>query len=238
MSFEIILVIAGLIAFLIFLFLIETKIADYNLKKNTNPNLLKLSEKYHTYSGKSIYSIQDAKNYFMSQRCSHFHMAREYPKIYEQYKKLNISKQMENDWRYEQLEEFYKEIMNNDVDTLWYIHFCMEELVTSLKTERALAKMLEVTNYIRDKVPYKDRVKVSENINGREHFYIKEKFKMKEQSGLILLAYDLKNEEVAKEFIKLSLYFADYSENRDQLDIKRCQKSIKLCNDIKDELKL
>lgn len=179
---------------------------------------------------KSIKHIDEAKEYFKHMGCSHFHMAREYPQRYEEYKQLSIPKEKEEEWRLEQLDEYYKKIMETkDYNELWCIHSSMDELVETIKNEFALKKILDATRYIRDKVPHMDRVIVSETINGRKY--------RRYRSGLIYLSYDLKDISAAKEFVGLSLHFAKYLENKSR-DLERCQNATILCNDIRQELML
>ena len=178
---------------------------------------------------KPIRSIDDAKYYFKQMGCSHFHMAREYTDRYKEYKLLNISKQTEIEWKLEQLDEYYKRIMVENDDNLWIVHSSMDDLVETLKNEYALGKILEVTRFIREKVPLNDRVIVSETINGRSD--------RKYRSGLIYLSYDLKNISAAKEFAELSLHYATYIENKTR-EKERCCRATYLCNAITEELKL
>jgi hypothetical protein len=42
-----------------------------------------------------IKTVEQAKEYFREMGCSHFHMGREAPNRYDEYKGLNISKEME-----------------------------------------------------------------------------------------------------------------------------------------------
>lgn len=176
-----------------------------------------------------ITSIEQAKEYYRAMGCSHFHMAREYPNRYEEYQKLNISKQKETLWKTEQLDEYYNDVVENKTDMeLWIIHSRISELVESLKTEIAIRKILEVTEYIRDRVPMRDRVIVSETINGRGIRSIRR--------GLIYLAYDLKRIDLAKAFVELSLHFSTITKNC--RDSTRCKQATELCNDIKLELRL
>jgi hypothetical protein len=177
-----------------------------------------------------IKSVEQAKKYFRSMGCSYFHMGREFPERYREYKQLNISEQTETKWRTEQLEEYYTNILKSKDDiSLWSVHSNMDELVETLKTDAALKKMLEVTQHICDRVPFKDRVIVSETINGRKY--------RRFRSGLIYLAYDLNDIPLAKEFAQLSLHFATYEEQKSR-NFERCQEAVKLCNDIKLELAL
>ena len=177
-----------------------------------------------------IKSIEQAKEYFKYMGCSGFYMCREYPQRYMEYLQLNILKEIEAEWRMEKLDEYYKDIMENRENlTLWIVHSRMEELVATLKTDKALKKMLEATRNIYSKVPFADRVLVSETINGRRH--------IKYRDGLIYLAYDLKNISVAKEFAELAIHFSIYEEKKSR-DYERCKNSNKLCLDIMRELKL
>ncbi|MGE5473913.1 MAG: hypothetical protein ACM3UU_06795 [Ignavibacteriales bacterium] len=177
-----------------------------------------------------INSVQKAKEYFRFMGCLHFHMAREFPKRYEEYKQLNIPKQTEIEWITEQLDEYYRDIIENKNDIpLWTIHSRMYDLVETLKTDTALNMILEVTQRIREKVSYEDRVIISETINGRKD--------RKYRSGLIYLSYDLNDIFIAKAFIELSQYYSIYEEGKSR-DLERCQSAAKICNDIKNELKL
>ena len=177
-----------------------------------------------------ITSIQQAKSFFQPMGCSHFHMDREYPNRAKEYKHLGISKQMEKEWTQEKFDEHYVRIMeNSDPASLWILHSAMENLLTSIKSESALEKMLKATKFIRDKVPLKDRVIVAETINGRTV--------RSARQGLIYLAYDWNNIPAAKEFADLALHFAQYDKQKNR-GHERCMNAIKLCNEIRQELNL
>jgi hypothetical protein len=179
----------------------------------------------------TIKTIQQAKEFFIAMGCSGFHMSREYPKRYDEYKQLHISTQAETEWRKEEFDRYYASIMDNtNPGSLWMYHSSMESLLYALKSELALMRMLEVTQFMRDKVPLNDRVIVAETINGRTV--------RKARMGLIYLAYDWNNIPAAKAFVELSLHFSAYYNEQDNRGIERCRNAIKRCNDIKRELKL
>ena len=162
--------------------------------------------------------------------CSHFHMCREYPQRYDEYMKLNIAKEKETEWRLEELDKYYDDVLSNKENaSLRIIHSSAAELVAMIKTADALRKTLLITQYIKDKVPFYDRVIVSETINGRAD--------RKYHSGLIYLAYDLNEIEIAKAFVDLSLHFSYYLPDKSR-DYDRCKEAAKLCIDIRDELNL
>ena len=183
-----------------------------------------------------IGSIEQAKEYFRSMGCSHFHMAREFPERYNEYKKLNIPQQTELTWRIERFDEIYSAIMENkNNERLWWLHSELYDLYRDIKTDNELIKILEATKHIRNKVPMRERVIVAETINGRPTGL---KTTRQARSGLIYMSYDLGNIIAAKEFVELSLHFS----NPNSLELigmrVRCQKSIYLCLDIKNELGL
>lgn len=115
-------------------------------------------------NNESIETLQGAKEFFKSMGCFHFHMSRDDPQRYE-YRDLNILEQIETEWRTERFNAYYNSIMDGINDTeLWNTHSVMYELLESLKTEDTLAKTLEVTQNIRDKIPARDRIIVVEKL--------------------------------------------------------------------------
>jgi hypothetical protein len=181
-------------------------------------------------SNEPITTAEQAKKFFVSMGCSGFHMFREYPERYEEYKKLAISEYQENEWRLEQIDAYLRDIMvTKNNSELWYMHSEMAELVEVVKTSEALEKMLMATHHMRDTVPFEDRVIVAETINGRRD--------RKYRSGLIYLAYDLQSPSIAKGFVELSLYFSNNVEGMTS-DFTRCQNATQTCNEIVVELGL
>jgi hypothetical protein len=177
-----------------------------------------------------LHTIEQAKTYFREMGCSHYHMARDFPQRYEEYKKLNISRELEREWELEQFYEYYSHLMETaDNDSLWKIHSGMYDLYEGLKTDQELMKLLEVTRHIRDKVPISDRVIVAETITGRAA--------KGARTGLIYKAYDSGHLGAAKEFSELSLHFSDCDEPGIR-NKERCQRATELCNEIKLELGL
>ena len=182
-----------------------------------------------------IETLEQAKNFFMYMECSLFHMGREYPQRYAEYKNLNIPKQTENEWRRDKFYEISSKIMENpSSDSTWMLHNQMYDLFVSLRTKDELLKMLEVTKYIRDKVPANDRVIIAETINGRA--------RREDRSGLIYSAYDTGDFAMAKEFAELSLTYSSVDDNNKwkfwDKSKQRNQMSSQLCKEIMNELGL
>jgi hypothetical protein len=177
-------------------------------------------------------NLQQAKEFFKSMGCSHYHMAHEYPDRYKEYRRLRIPKQTEMVWMDEKFDEYYAGFLHyyTDPNALQLQYNLMYELFLSLRTATALTKMLETTQHLRDRIPMKDRIIFAEIINGTLS-------QRKDRLGLIYLAYDLKNIAAAKAFLELSLYFSRH-DDWEIRDIERCKRAVKLCEDIKLELKL
>jgi hypothetical protein len=181
-------------------------------------------------STEPIKTIEQAKEFFIKMDGSPYEMAREYPQRYDEYRQLNISKQTELEWREELLEKHFDSIKESkDAGQIWTIYSNMYRVFENLKTSTALEKMLETTQYIRDKAPMKNRVIIAEYINGLTA--------RSTRQGLIYIAYDSNNISAAKAFIELSLHFSAY-DGQDRFGIERSQKAARLCNEIKAELGL
>jgi len=177
-----------------------------------------------------IKTIEQAKIYFRLAECSHDGMARNSLQRHDEYRQLNISKQLEMEWIKERFDECHKSILENTEDDLFSDIFNgMYNLFAKLKSENELKIMLDVAHFIRDKMRLKDRIIVASTINGRT---VREA-----RTGLIYLAYDMKNIVAAKEFANLSLYFSAYIEGKtSKLDY--CEKQTNLCKEIMQELGL
>lgn len=59
----------------------------------------------------TIEHIDEAKTFYWRMGCSHFHMAREYPERYAEYKALAIRSETEAAWRQELADQMYTQIM-------------------------------------------------------------------------------------------------------------------------------
>ena len=182
---------------------------------------------------KPITTIEQAKEYFRAFYCSHFHMWRDgIEERNNEYKELNITKQMEAEWINEQFDEYYFGIMENklDKDLFGQYYWKMYDLYANLETESTLRKMLEVTRHLRDltsTLDALDKVVIAETINGRTI--------QSARNGLIYKAYDTGNIEIAKEFADLSLHYSSYGKE-EFTGKQRCIDANKLCINIKREL--
>jgi len=177
-----------------------------------------------------ITTLEQAKNFFIVMEGSPYEMAREFPQRYDEYRSHAIPKETEVSWREELLVNHFNRIKEGkEADQLWSLHSNMNRLYEDLKTDKALMTMLEATQYIREKVPMKQRVMVAETINGRTA--------REARRGLIYMAFDSNNIPAAKAFIELSLHFSAY-DGQDSYGIERSRKASQLCSDIQRELGL
>lgn len=182
-----------------------------------------------------IKTLEQAKAFFIYMECSRFHMGREYPQRYDEYRKLNVSEQTEHEWRRDRFYETYLSIKEKpNSDSTWKLHKHLCDLYMSLRTEEELLKILEVTKYIRDKLLTDDRLIIAETINGRA--------RREDRSGLIYAAYDSGKLAAAKEFVELSLEFSSFSDNNKwkfwDKNKQRGQRAKQLCKEIVQELGL
>ncbi len=118
--------------------------------------------------------LSEARDYFMRYNGMGFHMCREEPALYEQYKKLNISRTMENDWRLEILREIenrFYELQHNA--TAWIAIGTFIEVLFSVITQhedngKRLLKMLEYAN---ENLDQRQKILIMEHMSGRNSSY-------------------------------------------------------------------
>ncbi len=67
---------------------------------------------------KVIKTLDDAKEFFLAMGCSSFHMDREYPSRYTEFKSLNISKDILKLWQQENIDSLFKKINRKHCDNL------------------------------------------------------------------------------------------------------------------------
>lgn len=183
------------------------------------------------FSRPIITNWKEAKKYFLDMGCSHFHMSRDYPETYKEYKNKNISRQTENHWRQEQFNKYFYALLSAEcsLSDMWIIHSRMNDLIEyeeEMRTLDNLSRLLTATEHIKDIVPIKDVAMISETINGRSE--------RRYRRGPIYSSYDLGNVEMARSFAELSQYLINRKSNPDE----RCINAINKCNKIKKELKL
>jgi hypothetical protein len=149
-----------------------------------------------------IKTLEQAKRYFISMGCSSFHMMRENPQRFNEYKVLDIDPKIESEWI---KEEFENKIENfNSIPTNEYGH-----LLTSLdsmieRKEFYLEKLLELVMKIQERIPLDQIEYVLSTIIGNNG--------TKSKGGLIQKSYDLKCIDLANKFYTQTKLFLKKAE--------------------------
>ena len=93
-----------------------------------------------------ISNIEQAKRYFISMGCSHFHLCREDSQKAKEYYALKIGSDVESQWRKEVFERGLAEICSCDGKDLWWKYSNLADLME--RDSFYLEKMMEVTDKI------------------------------------------------------------------------------------------
>ncbi|MDE6470900.1 MAG: hypothetical protein K2L19_07785 [Eubacterium sp.] len=111
--------------------------------------------------------IAEAEEFFKRFNGQSFHMCREALPEYEEFKKLNLSSDITEQWRQELLGDYFSRLFA-DVEDVWWIHSCIIDILKSTSTNLtenckklldAMAKMTELNN--------RHKVIIIENMAGR-----------------------------------------------------------------------
>ena len=146
-------------------------------------------------------SFSDAQFLFKNFGCSHFHMYREDPELYSNYKDLSISSQQELQWT----EESFLELINQLLDDAtpkkeqWVIHSRATNLAESIKSKKALQQLLQVSLHMLEHVPERDCIMCAENILERRDISLK--------GGVIFISIQLLEPALARNFLDLACLF-------------------------------
>ncbi len=152
----------------------------------------------HFRRPKVILSFADAKKYFLSMGCSHFHMAREDYDLYDDYRALNIAEETERKWTGEQIDEIMLLLTRGESaqEELWAMHSRLSDLVIEGGFKDKLEPLYEATSLVGPTLPKFDRLLMAEAIVGREE--------MEMRSGLIFKCHDSGLQPLAERFVRLA----------------------------------
>lgn len=175
--------------------------------------------------------LEDAKAYFQAMGCSHFHMSREYPEMYDEYRSMSIDKSMEREWTRESLAALYDQIidLNSDKTDLWWMHSRMADLTQILQTTEAIEILHSTTLHIIDRLQPQSSLLVAETIIGRQQ--------IGRRGGMIFLAYNLGLNNTARDFAFIALKLIDRA-RQEGYDTARCNEAHIKCNRIIEQLKI
>ena len=137
-----------------------------------------------------IINLEQAKRYFISMGCSHFHIDRENFQRAKEYRSLKIKSEIESEWRKEEfeskLENFYK-ISPNDFG--WFLR-SLDSMIE--QKDFYLEKLFDLVLKIQETIPLDQIEYVLSTIIGCNE--------TKSKGGLIQKSYDLKRIDLANNF--------------------------------------
>jgi hypothetical protein len=98
----------------------------------------------------AITSVGAAKRYFQSMGCSHFHMSREIPQRYSEYRGLNIPKSKETEWTREEILSALERLQSDDTPRkeLWAIHSSVTTLLLEGNFDDQLESLFDASSSI------------------------------------------------------------------------------------------
>lgn len=172
-------------------------------------------------------TFEEAKKIYQKYDCSLFAMAREEKQHYEDYKKLNIPKLKEEEWRQELVTILTDELKQCGSSNLFSRICNLSENGDRRNIER-LYLIKELLNYIEYENLEVNAV-ISETIMGRKDFSAR--------SGLIFWAYDLGDCKIAKELLIYVMHLLSQQPLEKGL-AQRFAKNMEKCRKINLECKL
>lgn len=176
-------------------------------------------------------NINKAKEFYISMGCSHFHMARESQKKYEEYLKLKIDVNTEKIWSIDSLNSYINLIKAGNFEhfELWHAHSRLCKIAQNINDKQSHIKLIEITKYIFNFLPKNMWIIIAENIIGRSELEFK--------SGLIFQSFNSGFIDIAFEYLKYSRIFSQFIEGIG-MDYERCLNSQKKCDNIAELLNL
>lgn len=129
-------------------------------------------------------TLEDAKRYFQEMGCSHFHMCREWPAKYDEYRRLGISKEQEIEWTADVCREAIGKLKGGDLKPkdLWAPHSELARLIEGAELWELLEDVYEVTLAVEARLTPNGRMLVAETIVGRQEIQYR--------GGLIFWSHD------------------------------------------------
>lgn len=163
-------------------------------------------------------TMEEAKNLYIKYDCSLFGMAREEKDSYEAFQALNISKVVLDNWRQELFDTLWIELRKTGEISIFTKMAYLSENVHNLERLNIMRSALEYIEY----KDLKTKAYVSETLLGRKDIPVR--------SGMVFWAYDIGEQEVAKELLKYVMELLNSEENDENIktrikrDMERCYK--------------
>jgi hypothetical protein len=140
---------------------------------------------------KPILNIEQAKRYFISMGCSHFHLSREDYQRADEYYALKISSYLESQWRKEAFEGILSKISSADPENCGRVYFSLKNMIE--QNDFYLEKMAELTDKIIDFLPTDQMQYVLSAIIGNNG--------SKARGGLIQETFEFKRLDLTNKFV-------------------------------------
>lgn len=141
-------------------------------------------------SNKPIEDLEQAKRYFISMGCSRFHMAREYPQRYSEYKALDIDPSIESEWIKEEFENKLEKFNTIPPSEYGWLLRSLDSMIEP--KEFYLEKIIELVVKIQERLSLDQIEYVLSTIIGNNG--------TRSKGGLIQKSYDLKRKDLANKF--------------------------------------
>lgn len=161
----------------------------------------------------------------MKYDCSLFAMAREDQYAYEDYKALNISNKIEEDWRQELIKDLLIEIKKNGDASIFTRMYYLTE---NMHNKEKLVIMMGALEHIKYS-DLKTKAYVSETLIGRKDIAVR--------SGMIFWAYDIGEKEMARQLLMFVNNLLNSEVGDENIDF-RIKRNMEKCHIIDLYLKL
>ena len=161
-------------------------------------------------------TCEEVKKVFFKYDGSLLAMAMEEKEVYENYKLLNISEKTVEKWRQELFINLWEQLKENGASDLFNRMYNLSENRHNRENLLILKEALHKVNYTNLKV----NVCISETVLGRKD--------LSERSGMIFGAYDLGEQEMAKELLKFVWKLVKVQTSDEKIKL-RLERNIKKC---------
>lgn len=172
-------------------------------------------------------TTKEAKEIYLKSDCSYFIMCTNYYSDYIEYRKLEIPKNQETEWKNEKIQMLYTEIRRTGNDQLFQ-RLC--EIAVEFRDFEKLLIVMYALRSIKEPLTQKSRINLSEVILGKRS--------PKVRSGLIYWAYDNGQRGLSILLMDQALEYLNISNIKDVELERRQRKARRICKRIIKELNL
>ncbi len=140
-----------------------------------------------------IDTIEKARAFYVAMGCNGYHMWKEYPDRWEEFRKLNIPRPLQEEWRLEEFERFRDLIQDAPDAARWTLFSAMVDL--SDGSRAAFDDLLDVAKVLHRHISSSEQVIVAEIMLGSSA--------LKQRDGVVLEADDLGHPDLARSFLDI-----------------------------------